>query len=125
MYWPFPKERLFLLKIMIITASIDLSTAILVSVKAYIKAIDPEAEVILFGSRARGDAREDSDWDILILTPKIVTLKVEQAFRHKLFELELKYGQAISTFVYSKSDWNGKQRITPLYNNIQEEGILI
>ena len=25
--------------------------------------VDPTAEVILFGSRARGDARKDSDWD--------------------------------------------------------------
>lgn len=94
-------------------------------IKEYVKAIDPEAEVRLFGSRARGDAREDSDWDILILTPKAVNLKVEQAFRHKLFELELEYGQAISTFVYSNADWNGKYRVTPLFHNIKEEGILI
>ena len=103
----------------------DLSAIILGKVKEYVKTVDPEAEVILFGSRARDDARNDSDWDILILTPKTVTLKVEQAFRHKLFELELEYGQAISTFVYSKTDWNGKHRVTPLYHNIEKEGILI
>jgi predicted nucleotidyltransferase len=103
----------------------DLSANILGKVKEYVKALDPEAEVILFGSRVRGDAREDSDWDILILTPNAVTLKVEQSFRHKLFELELEFGQAISTFVYSKSDWNGKHRVTPLYQNVKNEGILI
>jgi len=94
-------------------------------IKAYVKGLDPEAEVILFGSRARGEAHEDSDWDMLILTERPVTLKVEQSFRHKLFELELEFGQSISVFVYSKSDWNGKQRSTPLYHNIQAEGILL
>ena len=103
----------------------DLSAIILVKVKEYVKTVDPEADVILFGSRVRGDARNDSDWDILILTPNAVTLKVEQTFRHKLFELELEYGQAISTFVYSKADWNGKHRVTPLYHNIEKEGILV
>jgi predicted nucleotidyltransferase len=29
------------------------------------------AKVILFGPQARGDAREDSDWDILILLNKL------------------------------------------------------
>lgn len=103
----------------------ELSSIILAKVKEYVKAIDPEADAILFGSRARDDAREESDWDILILTPKAVTLKVEQVFRHKLFELELEYGQAISTFVYSKPDWSGKHRVTPLYENVTKEGILI
>lgn len=107
------------------TASKDISSVILVKVKELVKALDSEAEVILFGSRARGDYREDSDWDILILTPKAVNLKTEQAFRHKLFELELEYGQAISTFVYSMADWNGKHRVTPLYQNIEAEGITI
>ena len=119
------KKILIFVKNSIMTASKDISAAILGKVKELVKATDPEAEVILFGSRARGDAREDSDWDILILTPKAVNLKVEQTFRHKLFELELEYGQAISTFVYSKADWNGKHRATPFYHNVEEEGILI
>ncbi|MBL7775108.1 MAG: nucleotidyltransferase domain-containing protein [Saprospiraceae bacterium] len=103
----------------------DISNILLGKIKEFVRDIDPEAEIRLFGSRARGDSRVDSDWDILILTPKAVNLKVEQTFRHKLFELELEFGQAISTFVYSKTDWNGKHSGTPLYHNIEEEGILI
>jgi len=103
----------------------DKNTAILKKIKEYVEEINPLSEVVLFGSRARGEEREDSDWDILILTPNTVDLKEEQRFRHKLFELELEYGQAISTFVYSKSDWNSKHQITPLYKNIEREGIAI
>jgi len=101
------------------------SKEILDRIKEYVKEIEPESEVILFGSRARNESREDSDWDILILVPDEVSLKEEQAFRHKLFELELLYGQAISTFVYSKSDWEKKHQVTPLYQNIKREGITI
>jgi predicted nucleotidyltransferase len=32
-----------------------------------IRSKDPNAEIFLFGSRARGDNRKDSDWDVLIL----------------------------------------------------------
>ena len=38
-------------------------------IKANVLEVNPEAEVWLYGSRARGTAREDSDWDILVLTP--------------------------------------------------------
>lgn len=101
----------------------DRRTEILQSVKQAILELNAEAEVILFGSRARGDQREDSDWDFLILTPESADLKVEQAYRHKLFELELEYEEAFSTFVVSKSDWLNKYSVTPLYKSIQEEGI--
>lgn len=88
--------------------------------------IDPDAKVILYGSRAKGRAQKESDWDILILVkgPKI-TLKDEQRFRHQLFDVELETGQAISTFVYSYNDWNTRMSITPLYENIKREGIVL
>lgn len=98
---------------------------ILSKIKESVYEIEPLSEVILFGSKARGDDREDSDWDLLILIPSQANLTLEQKFRHKLFELELEYGQAFSTFVYSKSDWDNRLRITPLYKNIAREGIRI
>jgi len=98
---------------------------ILKKIKQVVKNEEPAAEIILFGSRARGEERADSDWDILILIPYKSDLKVEQKFRHKLFDVELEYGQAISTFVHAKSDWESKYRITPLYQNIKKEGVRI
>mgnify|MGYP003681881934 FL=1 len=37
-------------------------------IRKNINLIDPKAEIILYGSRLRGDDRPDSDWDILVLT---------------------------------------------------------
>jgi predicted nucleotidyltransferase len=101
------------------------SSTILEKIKAKVKSLDPLAEVMLFGSRARGDARTDSDWDILILTEQVATLQIEQDFRHELFELELDLGLSLSVFVYSKGDWHLNHRFTPLYHNIKAEGILL
>lgn len=42
-----------------------------------------------------------------------------------MFELELEIGQPISTFIYSKNDWNTKHSVTPLYKNIQKDGVKI
>lgn len=95
-------------------------------IKEVVKSTDISATTILYGSRARGKARKDSDWDILILLNKTkVTLKDEQKFRHKLYELELKIGQPISTFVYSSRDWNTRMSDTPLFKNIQLEGKIL
>jgi predicted nucleotidyltransferase len=85
---------------------------------------NPGAEVILFGSHARGDSHADSDWDILILLSGFdVSRKVEMEYREEMFEVELEIGEPISTFVFSKTDWETKHSITPLYQNIKTEGI--
>lgn len=92
-------------------------------IRHYINAIDPKADVILYGSRARGDERPDSDWDILVLTDYSVNLITERKFRDKLYDLELETGEPLSIFVYSKNDWQTKQRITPFYENVTQEGV--
>ena len=90
-----------------------------------ISSVDPKAEVILYGSRARGTERNDSDWDILILTDYAINLQIERKFRDNLYDLELETGEPFSVFAYSKNDWQTKQRITPFYQNVTQEGILL
>jgi len=94
-------------------------------IKKQVREIDPLADIILYGSRARGDARPDSDWDILILVNSTADIETEKVFRHKLFDVELELGEALSTFVYNKQEWNSKYWMTPLYKNISIEGIMI
>ena len=98
---------------------------ILQMIKMKVLEVDPLAEVILYGSRARGDEGSGSDWDILILTNDPVSVEKEKIFRHRLFDLELEIEEVFSTFVYHKNDWHAKMRITPFYRNIQKEGIML
>lgn len=58
--------------------------AILKEIKAAVQSVDPNVEVILFGSRARGDFKKESDWDILILTEQKVTRSLEKLFFQKI-----------------------------------------
>ena len=62
-------------------------------IRQKVNEIDNTAEVILYGSRARGDNKWDSDWDVMILLKRNnVDKKVEQTFRHHLLDLELEFG---------------------------------
>ena len=91
-----------------------------------VKEKDASAEVILYGSHASGNAREGSDWDILILLDmEEVNLKVEQDYRHYLLDLELEIGEPISVTVYSKKSWETRHSVTPLYRSINREGITL
>ena len=85
---------------------------------------DPNAEVFLFGSRARGDNRWDSDWDLLILTDgSKITQETEDKFREPLYDIELESVQIISTFLYTKDDWKDHLKYSPLFENITKEGL--
>ncbi len=92
-------------------------------IKFNIREIDPDAQIILYGSRARGDEREDSDWDILVLTDDPTDIQKESVFRDHLYDLELETGEPFSIFVFSKADWNTKQSVTPFYYNVTKCGI--
>lgn len=92
-------------------------------IRRTIDKVDDKAEVILFGSRARGEEREDSDWDILVLTDYPVNSAIERTFRYALCDLELETAESFSLFVYSKNQWTTKHRITPFYDSISQEGV--
>lgn len=99
---------------------------IIEKIKEKILEVNSEAEIWLYGSRARGDVHEESDWDILILLNKDnVSRKDEMPFRESVFDLQLEYEESISVFALSKKNWEEKHLVTPFYENVKSEGILI
>ena len=97
---------------------------ILYAIKEVIAQVMPTgARVVLFGSQARNDAREDSDWDILILLDKE---KLEEADHDKyvypLFELGWKIDVEIHPIMYTLKDWL-KRNFSLFYKNVDKTGL--
>jgi predicted nucleotidyltransferase len=97
---------------------------IIQNIKKSVKKTDPTADVYLFGSRAKGNPHEQSDWDILILVDRLkITNEIEDRIRDGLYPIELESGQIISAFLYPKKYWETELKFSPLYKTISEEGI--
>jgi predicted nucleotidyltransferase len=81
--------------------------------------------VTLFGSRARGDARKDSDWDLLVLIEKDELSSDERSdYIYPLFSLGWELNIEINPIIYTTKSWK-EQSITPFYKNVVNEGIVI
>jgi len=89
-----------------------------------VRRYDKNAEIFLYGSRARGDFRPDSDWDILILLDASADEAMKEKIRDGLFEIELETNQVITSVIKSKKGWKNLF-VTPLHKNIDKEGIRI
>ncbi len=81
-------------------------------------------EVILFGSKARGDDSEESDIDLLLLTMKPLHWKERQSIIHALFDIEIAYEVVISILDTTVSEWeNGIFTIFPIHQDIMRDGV--
>ena len=84
-----------------------------------------DARILLFGSRARGDARPDSDWDILIILNKNKrTVQDINDYACPLMELGYSIGEEINPIVYTKTEWDNR-RFTSLHEFVEREAIEI
>jgi len=100
------------------------SSVLLQKIKGIITQLEPSATIYLYGSQARGDSHNNSDWDLLILLDTIkVNIETERRITYPLYELEFETGEIISPMIYSSSEWNSKYKFTPYYQNVVNDGI--
>ena len=81
-------------------------------------------KVILYGSYARGDFKEDSDVDILLLidvSPKNERQNIRDLI-HKTFDIVLDNELDIQPLIKSIYTFEKWKKILPFYQNIEEEG---
>ena len=97
---------------------------ILNSIKNMLPEVMPQGgKVLLFGSQARGEARHDSDWDLLILLPKDRIKKDDfDNVAYPLIEFGWAVGAEINPLLYTYSDWE-KRNFTPFYKNVEKDSI--
>lgn len=99
------------------TAAIEEATQVL-------KERFPVKEVILFGSKARGDSDPESDIDLLLLTTEPIDWKERHQIVDALFEVEMEHDVVISIIVNTLEDWNeGICTVLSIHEEITREGV--
>ena len=92
------------------------------SIKEVAKNVLPEnARLLLYGSRARGDYSEGSDWDLLVILDKA---KIEQSdydnIVYPLTDLGWGLGEIIIPVLYTKKEWESMSPM-PFYQNVEQD----
>lgn len=85
------------------------------------------SRLVLYGSRARGEARNDSDWDLHVLVPgdEELSPKAYDEYCHPFYELGLyEYGEEVNARVYSVGSWM-RRSFLPFYENVEHDAVLL
>jgi predicted nucleotidyltransferase len=96
-------------------------------VKKSLRSAHPTATVILYGSYARGDYRDDSDIDILVLLDidkDKLDYNEKKVVRHPIYDIGLEADVMISPKIYTRKGWE-QHRATPYVENVNREGIVL
>ena len=84
-----------------------------------------QAVAMLYGSQARGQARRDSDWDILIVLDKDrLNPDDYDTVTYPLTKLGWDIGAEINPIMYTKKEWEAS-RVTPFYHNVIKDAITL
>ncbi|MBF0103477.1 MAG: nucleotidyltransferase domain-containing protein [Desulfobacterales bacterium] len=83
----------------------------------------PLHRLILFGSRARGDAAKDSDMDVAIIIDDNSVKPYQDIIDDNSWESGFEYGIVISPVTFTYDKWI--QKLEPIIKNIKREGIEI
>lgn len=83
------------------------------------------SHMFLYGSRARGDFKETSDWDMLIILDKEkATHEDYDRYAFPFYMLGAELQQIFSPIIYGSGQWQ-QMSLSPFYENVQNDKIVI
>lgn len=95
-------------------------------IREIVSRYDNKADIILFGSRARGDWNEESDWDFLVLSELDELSNIKDKIRKDVLnEIEYITFDAVFILFHNKNVWEEDYAVTNIYESIADEGIMI
>jgi len=84
---------------------------------------DNVQQIVLFGSRARGDAAQDSDYDILVLLKDCATVPKDLVY-DVAYDILDRYGVVATLFLEEGATFE-HDTVEPLFCNIRREGAVL
>ena len=100
--------------------------AALAETRSRLQAKFPVEEFIVFGSVARGEATEESDLDLLVLTSRPMSHRENHAMCDLVFEVNLSRDTSISILVVDKATWEtGLFSVLPLHEEVTRDGVVL
>lgn len=82
--------------------------------------------LILFGSIVRGEADNESDIDLLVVTSEHLSRLQRHQITDTVFEINLQYGTNFSTLVVDRESWEtGPISVLPIHSEIISQGVTV
>lgn len=86
----------------------------------------PRAEVLLYGSVARGSHDGESDYDILVLTEEALSRARQNEVRGAVFDWELERGVVVSVLFRSREEWDSPLgRASPFRREVERDALAL
>jgi predicted nucleotidyltransferase len=98
-------------------------------IQRFLELIEPLLEridlLILFGSRARGDARPNSDYDWLVVLPQKDRQLIDRLY-DAVIDVEIERGKVSALHIFTRAEYDYLRKVpTPFMRRVHQDGITL